>query len=216
MTEVCFLSRAGKVKTVLLERGPRISSAPRNSCVVRNIPGVHRMKRSIFSGPEREQVTKHRVPGAVQCPSAAPQIQDLSMTRYRNYAKHYQSNYEQPRLLRVIGISDRFSRPRVEGYGQSSLRLLPSYHREKMPGRRVMFLPPQYAWFEPVLIATIVVFVIDLVGNAIGFGNRFLSALMSAILFALVFGTLVYFGYGSVSMSVTTTPSATAPAQTQK
>jgi hypothetical protein len=51
-----------------------------------------------------------------------------------------------------------------------------------------MLLPVQYAWFEPVLIATIVVFIIDLVGNSIGFGNRFLSALMSA----LVFGTLVY------------------------
>src|SRR6202023_129487 len=85
-----------------------------------------------------------------------------------------------------------------------------------MLGRRAMLLPVQYAWFEPVLIATIVVFIIDLVGNLIGFGNRFLSALMSAIVFALVFGTLVYFGYGSVSMSVTTTPSTTAPAQTQK
>jgi hypothetical protein len=54
-----------------------------------------------------------------------------------------------------------------------------------------MFLSGQYAWFEPVLIATIVVFIIDLVGNSISFGNRFLGALMSAILFALVFGTLV-------------------------
>jgi hypothetical protein len=79
-----------------------------------------------------------------------------------------------------------------------------------------MLLPAQYAWFEPVLIASIVVFVIDLVGASIAFGNRFLSALMSAILFALVFGALVYFGYGNVSMSVTTTPSATAPVQTQK
>ena len=78
-----------------------------------------------------------------------------------------------------------------------------------------MLLPAQYAWFEPVLIASIVVFVIDLIGASIAFGNRFLSALMSAIVFALVFGTLVYFGYGSVSMSVTTTPSTTAPAQTQ-
>jgi hypothetical protein len=49
-----------------------------------------------------------------------------------------------------------------------------------------MFLPAQYAWFEPVLIATIVVFIIDLVGNWIGFGNRFLGALMSAIVFACV------------------------------
>jgi hypothetical protein len=99
--------------------------------------------------------------------------------------------------------------------GLSSFRLLIS-ERSEMLGRRAMLLPVQYAWFEPVLIATIVVFIIDLVGNSIGFGNRFLSALMSAIVFALVFGTLVYFGYGSVSMSVTTTPSATAPAQTQK
>jgi hypothetical protein len=79
-----------------------------------------------------------------------------------------------------------------------------------------MFLPEQYAWFEPVLIATIVVFIIDLIGNTIGFGNRVLSALMSAIVFAIVFGALVYFGYGSVSMSVTTTPSPSAPAHTQK
>jgi hypothetical protein len=79
-----------------------------------------------------------------------------------------------------------------------------------------MLLPVQYAWFEPVLIAAIVVFVIDLVGNAIGFGNRFLSALMSAFVLAFVLGTLVYFRHGSVSMSVTTTPSTTDPAQTQK
>jgi hypothetical protein len=79
-----------------------------------------------------------------------------------------------------------------------------------------MLLPEQYAWFEPVLIATIVVFVIDLIGNAIGFGNRILSALMSAILFAIVFGALVYFGYGSVSMTVSTTPSPSAPAQMRK
>ena len=78
------------------------------------------------------------------------------------------------------------------------------------------FLPEQYAWFEPVLIAAIVVFVIDLIGNTIGFGNRFVGALMSAILFAVVFGALVYFGYGSVTMSVATTPSTTAPAQTKK
>jgi len=79
-----------------------------------------------------------------------------------------------------------------------------------------MFLPPQYAWFEPVLIASIVVFVIDLVGNSISFGNRFIGALASALVFALVFGALVYFGYGSVSMSVVATPSPNAPAQTQK
>jgi len=79
-----------------------------------------------------------------------------------------------------------------------------------------MMLPAQYVWFEPVLIASVVVFIIDLIGNSFAFGNRYVGALVSAILFALVFGALVYFGYGNVSMSVTTTPSATAPAQTQQ
>ena len=79
-----------------------------------------------------------------------------------------------------------------------------------------MLLPAQYAWFEPVLVASGVVFVVVLIGNTIGFGSRVLGALMSAIVFALVFGSLVYFGYGSVSMSVTSTPSANAPAQMQK
>jgi hypothetical protein len=76
-----------------------------------------------------------------------------------------------------------------------------------------MILPPQYAWFEPVLIASIVVFVISLIGRSFSFGNRFLSSLMSAILFALVFGSLVYFGFGSVSMTVNTTPDPAAPGQ---
>ena len=65
-----------------------------------------------------------------------------------------------------------------------------------------MLLPPQYAWFEPVLIASIVVFVIDLIGNSITFSNRYISALVSAIVFAAVFGGLTYSGLGNVSMSV--------------
>ena len=76
-----------------------------------------------------------------------------------------------------------------------------------------MLLPVQYAWFEPVLIASIVVFVVDLVGNSITFSNRYLSALVSAAIFAIIFGTLVYFGYGSVTMAVQTTPNAAAPAK---
>jgi hypothetical protein len=79
-----------------------------------------------------------------------------------------------------------------------------------------MFLPEQFAWLQPVLIASVVVFIIDLIGNRITFANRYVNALATAVLFALVFGTLAYFGYGSVSMSVTTTPAATAPAQTQR
>ena len=76
-----------------------------------------------------------------------------------------------------------------------------------------MFLPPQYLWLEPVLIAAAIVFVIDLIGNMIAFGSRVTNAFATAVVFALVFGSLVYFGYGNISMSVSTKPSATAPAK---
>ena len=76
-----------------------------------------------------------------------------------------------------------------------------------------MFLPAQYFWLEPVIVAALVVFVIDLIGNTISFSNRFLNALVTSVVFALVFGSLVYFGYGNISMSVSATPSAAAPAK---
>jgi hypothetical protein len=76
-----------------------------------------------------------------------------------------------------------------------------------------MFLPAQYFWLEPVIIAAVVVFVVDLVGNTISFSNRFLNALVTAVVFGAVFGALVYFGYGNITMSVSSTPSASAPAK---
>ena len=77
-----------------------------------------------------------------------------------------------------------------------------------------MFLPAEYTWFEPVLIAAIIVFIIDLIGSMLVFSRRpALNALASAILFAAIFGILVYYGYGRVEMSVSTTPEPTAPAQ---
>jgi hypothetical protein len=76
-----------------------------------------------------------------------------------------------------------------------------------------MLLPHPYAWFEPVLIATLVVLVVDLLGNSITFSNRYLSALVSAAIFAIIFGALVYFGYGSVTMAVQTTQNDAAPAK---
>lgn len=55
-----------------------------------------------------------------------------------------------------------------------------------------MFLPTEYAIYEPVLLAAIVVFVIGLVGNILSFSSRFGNALVTAILFAVVFGALFY------------------------
>jgi uncharacterized membrane protein len=78
-----------------------------------------------------------------------------------------------------------------------------------------MILPTEYTWFEPVLIAAIIVFIIDVIGSIIVFSRRpVLNALASAVVFAVIFGVLVYYGYGRVEMSVSTTPEPTAPAQT--
>jgi hypothetical protein len=48
-----------------------------------------------------------------------------------------------------------------------------------------MFLPPQYLWLEPVIIAAVVVFVVDLIGNTLTFSNRFVNALVTSVVFAL-------------------------------
>lgn len=66
----------------------------------------------------------------------------------------------------------------------------------------------QFAWFMPVLIAAIIVFLIDLIGNYLEFNNRILNALVQAVLFAIVFGALTaFFTVGDVSVTeVTITP----------
>lgn len=73
-------------------------------------------------------------------------------------------------------------------------------------------IPQQYAWIEPVLIAAAVVFVVDLIGNAITFSSRIVNALVTAIIFAAIFGAMTFYGYGSVSIKAQTTPAASAPA----
>ena len=76
------------------------------------------------------------------------------------------------------------------------------------------YLPIEYAWLEPVIIAAVVVFVVDLIGNMISFSNRFVNALVTAILFAVLFGAVVHFGYGRISMLVSSVPTTTAPVTT--
>ena len=66
-------------------------------------------------------------------------------------------------------------------------------------------------WLQPVLLASAVVFVLDLIGNMLSFSNRFVNALVTAIVFAVVFGALIQAGI--VQMDVRTIPAAiTAPA----
>lgn len=74
-----------------------------------------------------------------------------------------------------------------------------------------MFLAPEYLWLEPVIFAAIIVFMVDLIGNFIVFGNRFLNALATAIIFGLIFGALSYYGYGDIQMSISDRPAIDAP-----
>lgn len=59
-------------------------------------------------------------------------------------------------------------------------------------------LPPdlqkisQQTWLQMVGMAAVVVFVIDLIANMLTFNNRFTNALMTAVVFGVVFTGLMY------------------------
>jgi hypothetical protein len=55
-----------------------------------------------------------------------------------------------------------------------------------------MFMPADYAWLEPVVVMSAVVFVVGLIGNILSFSSRFMNALVTAIIFALLSGVLFY------------------------
>lgn len=64
--------------------------------------------------------------------------------------------------------------------------------KAEAPSSPAPFLPTEYSWLEPVLVAAAVVFVVDLIGNILSFSNRFVNALVTAIVFAVIFGGLTY------------------------
>ena len=49
-------------------------------------------------------------------------------------------------------------------------------------------------WLQPVIIGAAVVFFLDLIGNMLSFSNRFVNALTTALIFAVLFGSLIHFG----------------------
>lgn len=70
----------------------------------------------------------------------------------------------------------------------------------------------EYAFLEPVIIASIVVFVVDLVGNILSFSNRIVNALVTAIIFGVIFGLLSANGLGGVNVSLPDPATMTQPA----
>ena len=63
---------------------------------------------------------------------------------------------------------------------------------------------------QPVLIAAAIVFVLNAAGSFIEFNNRFVNAVVDTVLFAIVFGILVYLGYLHMSFAGIPSP-ATGP-----
>jgi uncharacterized membrane protein len=62
-----------------------------------------------------------------------------------------------------------------------------------------MFMPAEYAWLEPVLVFSAIVFVIGLIGNILSFGNRFVNALVTALLVVIIGGALNYHFFGDTA-----------------
>ena len=63
-----------------------------------------------------------------------------------------------------------------------------------------MFFSPQYAWLELVLIGGVTVFISDLIGNILSFRNRAMNALVTSLVFAIIFSISIYYRYGTVMM----------------
>ena len=67
-------------------------------------------------------------------------------------------------------------------------------------------------WLQPVLLASAIVFVLDLIGNMLSFSNRFVNALVTALVFAVIFGGLLQ--SGMMQLDVHAIPAAAvAPAK---
>ncbi len=93
----------------------------------------------------------------------------------------------------VLSFSNRFVNALVTAIVFAVIfGVLTFLSKAQAPASPVHFLPPDYSWLEPVLIASAVVFVVDLIGNVLSFSNRFVNALVTAIVFAAIFGGLTY------------------------
>ncbi len=71
----------------------------------------------------------------------------------------------------------------------------------------------ELGWLQPVLIGAAVVFFLDLIGNMLSFSNRFVNALTTALIFAVLFGSLIHLGIVQLDVKAIPMPAAaTAPA----
>ena len=63
-----------------------------------------------------------------------------------------------------------------------------------------MAFSPEFAWLELVIIGAVAVFISDLIGNQLSFQSRPVNALVTAVVFAVIFSLTIYLRFGSVLM----------------
>lgn len=88
-------------------------------------------------------------------------------------------------------------------------KLAVSSEYAQIPSR---FMPDDLVWLEPVLIATVLVLIVGFIGNVLAFKNRFINAVVTALIFLVIFGAVTYFGYGAVEVSLPSISSGDVPA----
>jgi hypothetical protein len=62
---------------------------------------------------------------------------------------------------------------------------------------------------QGLLIAAVIVFALNAAGSFIEFNNRFVNALVDTVLFVVVFGLLIHFGYLHLGFSGLPVPATT-------
>ena len=114
----------------------------------------------------------------------------------------------------ILSFSSRFMNALVTAIIFGLLSGVLFYFMFKGEGMRTIAVSADMAWLEPVLVASAIVFVVDLIGNMLSFSNRFVNAIVTAVVFGAIFGGLSYVAYKNDAMptSISVPAPAAAPA----
>jgi hypothetical protein len=112
----------------------------------------------------------------------------------------------------ILSFESRFGNAAVTALVFGVLSSILFFFMFRSGSPKTIAAPADLAWLEPVLIAAAIVFVVDLIGNMLSFSNRFTNAIVTAAVFALLFGGLSYVAYRDGTLPQMPVPAAAAPA----
>lgn len=114
----------------------------------------------------------------------------------------------------ILSFSSRFMNALVTAiiFALLSGALFFMMFKDSIP--RTIAAPADLAWLEPVLVMSAIVFLVDLVGNMLSFSNRFVNAIVTAVVFGIISGASFFYLYkdGAMPALAAPTPAVTAPA----